>query len=113
DLCGYTADRALHRLRLLEPSFGCGDFLLLAVQRLLQSWRREGGSPASAVADLREAMRAVELHRESVDTVRARLIALLCDVGIARTDAEALCAAWLVYDDFLLSSLPGEFDVVV
>jgi hypothetical protein len=42
DLCGYTADRALHRLRLLEPSFGGGDFLLLAVQRLLQSWRGEG-----------------------------------------------------------------------
>ncbi len=43
-LCGYTADRALHRLRLLEPPFGGGDFLLLAVQRLLQSWRREGGA---------------------------------------------------------------------
>ncbi len=28
DLCGYTADRALHRLRLSEPSFGGGDFLL-------------------------------------------------------------------------------------
>ena len=25
DLCGYTADRALHRLRLLEPSFGGGE----------------------------------------------------------------------------------------
>lgn len=113
DLCGYTADRVLHRLRLLEPSFGGGNFLLLAVARLLQSWRREGGTPDSALADLREAVRAVELHRESVDTVRASLIALLCDAGIARADAEALCAAWLVCDDFLLTSLPGEFDVVV
>jgi hypothetical protein len=26
DLCGYTADRALHRLRRLELSFGGGDF---------------------------------------------------------------------------------------
>ena len=32
DLCGYAADCALHRLRLLEPSFGGGDFLLLAVR---------------------------------------------------------------------------------
>jgi len=30
DLCGYSVDRALHRLRLLEPSFGGGDFLLRA-----------------------------------------------------------------------------------
>lgn len=29
DLCGYSVDRALHRLRLLQPSFGGGDFLLL------------------------------------------------------------------------------------
>lgn len=30
DLCGYSVDRALHRLRLLQPSFGGGDFLLRA-----------------------------------------------------------------------------------
>lgn len=30
DLCGYSVDRALHRLRLLKPSFGGGDFLLRA-----------------------------------------------------------------------------------
>ncbi|MBK9493983.1 MAG: Eco57I restriction-modification methylase domain-containing protein [Xanthomonadales bacterium] len=113
DLCGYTADRALHRVRLLEPSFGGGDFLLLAVTRLLRSWLREGGTPASALADLRDAVRAVELHCESVDAVRARLLDLLLEVGIAHADAVGLCAAWLIGDDFLLTSLPGEFDVVV
>lgn len=30
DLCGYTTDRALHRLRLLQPLFSGGDFLLRA-----------------------------------------------------------------------------------
>ncbi len=30
DLCGYSVDRALHRLRLLQPSFGGDDFLLRA-----------------------------------------------------------------------------------
>src|SRR3546814_1836276 len=34
DLCGYTADRPLHQLCLLEPSFGGGDFLLPALDRL-------------------------------------------------------------------------------
>ena len=28
DLAGYTPDKPLHRLRVLEPSFGEGDFLL-------------------------------------------------------------------------------------
>lgn len=112
DLSGYTTGRSLHRLRVLEPSFGGGDFLLLAVQRLLASWRREGGSPASALTDLVYAVRAVELHRESVDVVRERVLALLAAAGIAAADARALCAAWLICDDFLLTALPGEFDVV-
>lgn len=113
DLSGYRADLTLHRMRLLEPSFGGGDFLLLAVQRLLVAWRREGGSPVTALTDLREAVRAVELHRESVDAVASRLKSALCAAGILDADADALCSAWLVCDDFLLAVLPGEFDVVV
>ncbi|MCK9388759.1 MAG: hypothetical protein M0Q22_10275 [Sulfuritalea sp.] len=35
DLVGYTEDKPLTRNRLLEPSFGGGDFLLPAVSRLL------------------------------------------------------------------------------
>src|SRR5882672_7184770 len=41
DLLGYTSDRPLCKLRLLEPSFGEGDFLLPALDRLLQSWISE------------------------------------------------------------------------
>jgi hypothetical protein len=113
DLCGYTPDRPLHQLRLMEPSFGVGDFLLLAVERLLAAWRREGGAIDTAVSELRDAIRAVELHRESVATVRSRLIAMLLAAKISQRDAEWLCNTWLVCDDFLLASIPGEFDVVV
>src|SRR5262245_45358120 len=42
DLIGYTVDRPLHRLRLLEPSFGKGDFLLPAVKRLIETWKSSG-----------------------------------------------------------------------
>lgn len=35
DLAGYTPDKPLHEKCLLEPSFGGGDFLLPAVERLL------------------------------------------------------------------------------
>ncbi len=38
DLSGYTADRPLHRLRLLEPAFGEGDFLRPALDRLLEAY---------------------------------------------------------------------------
>ena len=38
DLVGYTPDRPLHTMALLEPSFGNGDFLAAAVQRLLEAW---------------------------------------------------------------------------
>lgn len=113
DLSGYTEDKPLHRLRLLEPSFGGGDFLLLAVDRLLAAWRRENGEPRAALSDLREALRAVELHRGSVEAVRALLLQRLSATGIAAPDAQSLCDAWLVCDDFLLSALPGEFDFVV
>ncbi len=42
DLTGYTVDRPLHRFRLLEPSFGEGDFLIPVVERLVESYRAHG-----------------------------------------------------------------------
>ena len=35
DLVGYTNDQPLHEKRILEPSFGGGDFLLPIIERLL------------------------------------------------------------------------------
>ncbi|MBK9656152.1 MAG: hypothetical protein IPO66_12075 [Rhodanobacteraceae bacterium] len=43
DLSGYIATQALHRMRRLEPSFGGGEFLLAAVDRLLAACRHAGG----------------------------------------------------------------------
>ena len=42
DLSGYTTDRPLHQQQLLEPSFGAGDFLLNAIDRLLNAWSSFG-----------------------------------------------------------------------
>ena len=42
DLAGYTTNRPLMELRLLEPSFGNGDFLLPAIDRLLDCWAASG-----------------------------------------------------------------------
>jgi len=113
DLVGYRSECDLAALRVLEPSFGDGDFLLQIVERLLKSYERHGGSWSQAVARLAHSVRAVELHRASFDATRARLVARLQFWGLSNTDAETLCDRWLICDDFLLCALDGEFDVVV
>lgn len=113
DLSGYGAERPLHRMRLLEPSFGRGDFLLPAVDRLWQAYQREGGSVAAALGDLAQAIRAVELHAETFRQTRTNLCAKLQHWGMQASDAAALCDVWLVHDDFLLAPMEQGFDFVI
>ncbi|UJM88797.1 Eco57I restriction-modification methylase domain-containing protein [Rhodanobacter denitrificans] len=113
ELAGYRSDRPLHRLRLLEPSFGAGDFLLRVVHRLWSAFVRDGGTPATAPEELRDAIIAVELHQATFDLTAQRLVALLRQQGLSPRDADALCASWLIRDDFLLAPLNGPFDFVV
>lgn len=111
DLVGYTVDRPLHCYRLLEPSFGGGDFLLAAVQRLLTSYRNAGGtSPAS---DLAPCILAVELHTKSFEGTGCALLALLQQNDVSAADAVSLCQVWLTRDDFLLTEIDGAFTHVV
>ena len=110
DLVGYVPRRPLHRLSLLEPSFGQGDFLLVAVERLLNASSNAGTVPPASLASC---IRAVELHGASFEATRAKLIAQLRVAGVARNDAEMLAGQWLIRDDFLLTALPPEFDYVV
>lgn len=111
DLAGYRADRDLTRLRLLEPSFGHGDFFLPALDRLLASWTAQGRpQPVPALAG---AIQGVELHRTSWSHTWDRVIARLRQDGIPAADAEILARAWLLQGDFLLAELDGPFDVVI
>lgn len=113
DLCGYTSDRPLHQMRLLEPSFGAGDFLLPVLERMLAAYAGHGGNPDQALARLAGSLRAVELHPQSFEQVRVPVIERLMRAGVTRADAEELCAQWLIRDDFLLCQLAGGFDFVV
>ncbi|MFA5913137.1 MAG: Eco57I restriction-modification methylase domain-containing protein [Burkholderiales bacterium] len=112
DLVGYTEDKPLHKNRLLEPSFGGGDFLLPAVGRLLTAWRAAKSS-GTGLDDLGDAIRAVELHRETFQSTHAAVIALLSQEGLAERTAVALANRWLTRGDFLLAPLHGQFDFVV
>lgn len=112
DLAGYSPDKPLHSLRLLEPSFGNGDFLLPAIERLFAALRASDPK-VDPVKALSGAIRAVELHRETFASTRERVKALLIDLGLSPKDAEKLTAKWLLHGDYLLVDLPGTYDFVV
>lgn len=112
DLVGYTEEQPLHEKRLLEPSFGGGDFLLPMIERLLSAWRaaRPNGS---VLDDLSGAIRAVELHRDTYCSTYQAVISLLNREGLTAHTATALADSWLSQGDYLLAPLEGEFDFVV
>lgn len=112
DLVGYTEDKPLYKNRLLEPSFGGGDFLLPIVGRLLTAWRASKSSGA-VLDDLSDAIRAVELHRETFHSTHAAVVALLKREGLTARTATALTDRWFSQGDFLLAPLDGQFDFVV
>ena len=112
DLAGYTEDQPLHEKRLLEPSFGGGDFLLPIIQRLLSAWRAARPNGIE-VDDLGDAIRAVELHHDTFRSTYAAVVALLKREGLSANAATALADRWLLQGDFLLAPLEGQFDFVV
>ena len=111
DLVGYVPDQPLFDRSLLEPSFGDGDFLLVAVERLLESRRR----PTEAVStqDLAHCIRAIELHEATYNSTRSKLLRQLCTADFSQADAVKLADQWLVHGDFLLTELPPKFEFVV
>ena len=108
DLAGYTSDKPLHRFRLLEPSFGGGEFLLEVVRRLLTAWKADGQK-----SSLDDCIRGIELHTETFKGAKADLLALLSQEGISNAEASRLASHWLSSGDFLLAPIVGEFDFVV
>ncbi len=112
DLVNYATDRPLHKIRLLEPSFGGGDFLLIAIERLLKAWSKRKGK-ADPEEMLANAIRAVELHDDTFQATREKVIAMLKAEGLETKPATTLADTWLIKGDFLLTPLPFAFDCVV
>lgn len=110
DLTGYTIDVKLADYRLLEPSFGDGDFLLPAIDRLLISAEREDKLNYAALAN---AIRGIELHRSTFESTRKLIAERLRKSGITQADAASLCNAWLHQGDFLLAEFEPAFTHVV
>jgi hypothetical protein len=113
DLSGYTPEKPLHQQRLLEPSFGNGDFLIAAVARLIASYRKHAPrTPLSADA-IANCIRGVELNGRNFEQTRERLAKLLEKEGLALNERNTLLRNWLIQDDFLLTPLPSDFTYVI
>lgn len=113
DLAGYCSEENLAKAFFLEPSFGRGDFLSVALERLLDSYLLHGGTYNDLVPTLSNVVRAVELHRETFITTRNNVICLLEARGISKHDSLQLVNTWLLQDDFLLADLPSGFTHIV
>lgn len=111
DLSGYTIDRPLHMLRLLEPACGHGDFLIPAVERLMSAWQA-AGAPGDPLVTLGPCIRAVELHRATYAKTLESLTLALSRTHLPHSTAAALADHWLACGDFLLADIAGGFDIV-
>ncbi len=101
DLTGYTVDRDLATLRLVEPSCGSGAFLGPAVERLIASAAKHGRD----FATLSDCMCAFDLQPEHVETSRDVCRELLESAGASKEVAARLAEQWVHHDDFLLSGV--------
>jgi len=113
DLIGYKSDIPIFSNSLLEPSFGDGQFLLAAVERLLKSYNHNDNHGQGAISDLRDSIRGVELHSDSFQQTREKLRRLLMDYGISFDDSDILLESWLIHGDFLLSDIPLGFSYII
>lgn len=103
DLAGYTADRDLSSVRLLEPSCGSGAFLGPVAERLIASAQIRGHDLSS----LSGAIRAFDLQAEHVAASRALCRELLMSADAPESVAWTLAQTWVRHADFLIPDEVG------
>lgn len=107
DLTGWRAGCDLANKRLLEPSCGAGDFLIPAVERLLDCSNEHDPD------NLADRILGIEINRTAFDSLWDRLFEMLTHRGLSRKSATRLCNSWLLCDDFLSVPLKTPFSHVV
>lgn len=112
NIAGYTSDRPLHKLRLLEPCFGEGDFLLPAIERLLESWKK-ACKDENILRSLSQSVRGIELHQDTFESTSEKVFLLLLKYEIKEDTAHRLLDKWMFQGDFLLYDAPHRFNYVV
>lgn len=109
-MVGYTADRDLADLVIVEPACGAGAFLGPIVERLSASCRAYGRSLLGAV----DAVEAFDLLDRNVQLSRDLLRKQLLTEGWEPAEVEKVVHAWVEQGDYLLQSHePQSVDFVV
>jgi adenine-specific DNA-methyltransferase len=110
DLVGYTADRDLAELRIVEPACGAGAFLGPISERLSASCRAHGRSLLEAV----HAIEAFDLLDRNIQLSRELLTEQLPSEGWDPTDVGKVVHAWVNQGDYLLREHGNQHaDIVV
>jgi adenine-specific DNA-methyltransferase len=101
DLVGYTPDRDLASMVVVEPSCGTGAFLGPIVDRLTESAVRHGRDLTNLATP---PIRAFDLLEGNAEIARKGIVQRLQDTGLDRSAAENLAESWVQEADFLLHS---------
>src|SRR5579875_2762567 len=110
DLAGYTADRDLAALRIVEPACGTGAFVGPIAERLSASCRARNRSLLDAI----DALEAFDLLDRNVEQSKDLVSELLLAEGWPSTEVNKAVHAWICQGDYLLRQQPGpEADFVV
>lgn len=110
DLVGYTPDRDLASLRLVEPACGSGSFLEVIARRVSDSCRMHDRDITSA----QECVTALDLLPRHIETARLRVESALTQEGWGRSVARRVANSWIRRGDYLLDTSPDILaDVVV
>ncbi|MFV0524099.1 MAG: Eco57I restriction-modification methylase domain-containing protein [Acidimicrobiales bacterium] len=110
DVAGYQADEDLGAAVIVEPSCGCGAFIIPIVERLAESCTRHG----RRLRDLDHAIRGFDLLEHNAEHTRKAVVEKLIELGEPLDVAERLSEQWVLTDDFLLADHRGvEADFVV
>jgi hypothetical protein len=101
DLAGYTAERRLAELVILEPSAGDGAFLRGIVRRLVESCRKH----ATPLLNAAGALQAFEIDPEAAERAIEAVRSMLVDLHVPAPTASALARGWIKTADFLEAAL--------
>ena len=108
DEIGYTVDRDLSTLKVLEPSCGCGAFIIPIVKRLCNSVFIHHRS----IESLYDCILGIDIDEHSAKICRDNIEEVLVSEGFSQSDAKSLATSWIVSEDFLLNSY-SDFDIVL
>ncbi|GAA1474588.1 Eco57I restriction-modification methylase domain-containing protein [Corynebacterium felinum] len=109
DLVGYTIDKDLSRLRVIEPAVGGGAFIGPLVERLIESANRHG----IEAGKLRGIICGWDLQESHVRTSRIVAQEALATHGVEPILAAELAESWIHEGDFLLQFHTEQANIIV